>query len=1068
MKKATLGSKFFYILGFCSILLLITLNLPNFYINTHLSSKHNNLTYEVSSSNLNQTYAFQHAPFEWIDVADLAFSENINLTNSIEFVRTLPWEFPFYDDLFNDSFKIGRGYITFNIDQDIFFGYDIVSKLNEKTIVPWLGSYVLDNSMIEFGYNDSKIVVTWKNFQSRYDPSDPNTSTFQVILYRNGSIQFNYKRLIWDYPYIGINKGDGEYGLSFSGWAFYEDWAVIGSSNGDLYYEKIFINKTLKFPLLANNSDIDLLSNDLEDFYGTMKDSRDSDWDRLDDYTEIMIGTDPLSPDTDNDGLSDQFEYLYFGKEAALGINQSFDFSLYGDPDEDLLPNYIEYMLWNDLDKPYSANPMQSHSITPIKNDYYWYMDDGMMFLGSGLTKTTEIRPKIMLKKWYECITQAEDSFYKNDALTAYSIIALSPEFELPSLAINNSYTNFSLKFKLYSTTGSQTVIEKRATEYDHLIQNYSIHLMDIISFSGLDYKNSLYGAGKPSYWESFENGPPIQDLELSHYETETFLTIPLTINCTIVIFTHNFSTFDAGEILTLDIEINGYKDDIKMWLNDAPYDLRIIHSKASILIQSNVPIIIQSHITPLNIIATILSFGIGILMNKYVFKKKLLGLKRSENWNLSNKNLSWSIKEVSAGKPTILQSLFYITGVSSILLIVFELILNDHPIGFIDFWIGNIYIMVGLMIFLLTTPIIYSYNQLIRNKLSMEIKLISFIALLSWILFVFMLWYSGTLQLYWQYFAGFLIITTIYFFIVMLSSNVAGMNWGVLLRNHFYHLKTGNDLMNTKERVENTQKGSLNQISNIFKRILSFILFFSVLIVPFSSMNTLISAWIDPEYFQGSGGFFGLIEQSIVQLFPENWALIVFVEFIALYLTFSLAFASLSNTFDLLEFNYSGLDNIMTKWAWTYFTPASNFNSTQKKNLLSFCLFQYFGFSIFQLIVSFFSNFDLLTIPGVPSSAFITMNVLLGLLSDIFFIIFWIIGFKHWKNIWKIEKYLNSFRLEDFSLEDNVKIENGYIVKRKTKLKYEPLLIIISGLLAILVFFLAFFTFMNIYEVSI
>ncbi len=140
-------------------------------------------------------------PFAWIDPVAEEHTElwpGLNQDDTFSDWMTLPFSFPFYDDTVDQVRFSANGVIMVgNEGATPSFSYRLPDDVSDYRLIdPWsLDMYHKDTSHLYYGAmtEPDRFVVTWVDLAGYTDRD--NVQTFQVILYGNGDIQFQYDLL---------------------------------------------------------------------------------------------------------------------------------------------------------------------------------------------------------------------------------------------------------------------------------------------------------------------------------------------------------------------------------------------------------------------------------------------------------------------------------------------------------------------------------------------------------------------------------------------------------------------------------------------------------------------------------------------------------------------------------------------------------------------------------------------------------------------------------------------------------------------------------------------------------
>ena len=166
--------------------------------------------YTSSSSSVD--YTLSQVSYSWITT-----STSTGITGDDQSkVFTLPFSFNFYGTTYNSVYVCSNGFLSFTSSSNSYRPAEIPNTGTPNALVaPFWRDLTPDASgTITYTSTSSYFVVTWNNVKNY---SNSNRQTFQVILYSNGEIVFQYKTVSNDVTTsIGIENQDGSAGKSAS------------------------------------------------------------------------------------------------------------------------------------------------------------------------------------------------------------------------------------------------------------------------------------------------------------------------------------------------------------------------------------------------------------------------------------------------------------------------------------------------------------------------------------------------------------------------------------------------------------------------------------------------------------------------------------------------------------------------------------------------------------------------------------------------------------------------------------------------------------------------------------
>lgn len=162
------------------------------------------------------------APYSWVDAKTNGYRLDLSGCWDITDAINIGFEFPFYDQVYSQLYVSSRGYLTFTENQGMPYDIQIpiADELN-NLIAPnysyWCARSQYYNTgdvyFLSAGESPNRYaVIEWNEVSHSYYPDE---YTFQVILFEDGNIKFQYKSLLsYYYSTIGIEDSRGAMGLS--------------------------------------------------------------------------------------------------------------------------------------------------------------------------------------------------------------------------------------------------------------------------------------------------------------------------------------------------------------------------------------------------------------------------------------------------------------------------------------------------------------------------------------------------------------------------------------------------------------------------------------------------------------------------------------------------------------------------------------------------------------------------------------------------------------------------------------------------------------------------------------
>ena len=176
-------------------------------------------------------YTLTETTYSWIDASD-GVNTYIDNSNDVTSAISLPFSFPFYENTYDQVYITGSGYITFENYGWAKSEFDEIpnQSLPNNVIAPYWKYHNYGNlSRVYYKSFPDKFVVEWFSLLN----SEDQIHTFEIILYQNGNIQFQYQELpeeepLYSFSSAGIEDSRGSDGLSY--WSIDEPLATSLSS----------------------------------------------------------------------------------------------------------------------------------------------------------------------------------------------------------------------------------------------------------------------------------------------------------------------------------------------------------------------------------------------------------------------------------------------------------------------------------------------------------------------------------------------------------------------------------------------------------------------------------------------------------------------------------------------------------------------------------------------------------------------------------------------------------------------------------------------------------------------
>ncbi len=160
--------------------------------------------------------------YEWIDATNASGGVRCDLTDEDDEAQKfyLPFTFRFYDQDFDIIYVSTNGFASFKYEVD-FYNEPFPDSSHDYMIAPfWSDLEAGDpcNIFVRNMTNPNYVVIEWLNYESL---GGDEIGTFEIILYENGDIVFNYKNITYIDNYdgytCGLNYGDGSYYNIYTG-----------------------------------------------------------------------------------------------------------------------------------------------------------------------------------------------------------------------------------------------------------------------------------------------------------------------------------------------------------------------------------------------------------------------------------------------------------------------------------------------------------------------------------------------------------------------------------------------------------------------------------------------------------------------------------------------------------------------------------------------------------------------------------------------------------------------------------------------------------------------------------
>jgi thermitase len=197
--------------------------------------------------------------YEWIDAQSLGIPLIIDCDDCYN-VLDLPFNFQFYDEVFNQVYVSSNGLLSFlhpNTDTGGVY-FPETDPYYWYLIAPYWDDLYIFNEAIVYSYiTDEFVVIEYRD--AYYFPGTDQAATFQVVLFADGRILFQYEYIHYHrWATVGLNYGpDPNY----------------FNQNYDLYsglYEYAILYTTDVDPFVDVNQYFNIIDSNFDNFYDTM------------------------------------------------------------------------------------------------------------------------------------------------------------------------------------------------------------------------------------------------------------------------------------------------------------------------------------------------------------------------------------------------------------------------------------------------------------------------------------------------------------------------------------------------------------------------------------------------------------------------------------------------------------------------------------------------------------------------------------------------------------------------------------------------------------------------------
>ncbi|MEN3044672.1 MAG: nidogen-like domain-containing protein [Candidatus Hydrothermales bacterium] len=156
----------------------------------------------------NARYNMRQVSYSWITT-----TTPTGITGDDQTIRfTLPFNFTFFGSNYNSVYVCSNGWLSFTSNSTTYTPQQMPNSTAPNAVIApyWRDLYPPDTTQgakITYASNSSYFAVTWYRIKNY---SNNNKQTFQVILYSNGTIRFNYQSVTDEYvTAVGIEDANG-------------------------------------------------------------------------------------------------------------------------------------------------------------------------------------------------------------------------------------------------------------------------------------------------------------------------------------------------------------------------------------------------------------------------------------------------------------------------------------------------------------------------------------------------------------------------------------------------------------------------------------------------------------------------------------------------------------------------------------------------------------------------------------------------------------------------------------------------------------------------------------------
>ncbi|MEO0290436.1 MAG: nidogen-like domain-containing protein [candidate division WOR-3 bacterium] len=153
-------------------------------------------------------YDMRQASYSWVTT-----STPTGITGDDQTIKfTLPFSFTFFGSSYSSVYVCSNGWLSFTSNSTSYTPQNMPNSTAPNAVIApyWRDLYPPDTTQgakITYASNSSYFAVTWYKIKNY---SNANKQTFQAILYKNGTIRFNYQTVTDEYTTaVGIEDANG-------------------------------------------------------------------------------------------------------------------------------------------------------------------------------------------------------------------------------------------------------------------------------------------------------------------------------------------------------------------------------------------------------------------------------------------------------------------------------------------------------------------------------------------------------------------------------------------------------------------------------------------------------------------------------------------------------------------------------------------------------------------------------------------------------------------------------------------------------------------------------------------